>query len=81
MTQEDIEIEACLYEDACHNPSVQQHFIDGANWAKDKMIEKLCVYMENFNQGSRIQVDIDSWRKFLIDAVEMELVWEQEKQE
>lgn len=38
MTKEDIEIQAALYEDSCHNPSVQQHFIDGAEWAKEELI-------------------------------------------
>lgn len=37
MTKEDIEIEACLYEDGCHNPSIQDHFVDGAEWAYKKM--------------------------------------------
>lgn len=42
MTKEDIEIQACLYEDGCHNPSIQTHFIEGAQWAREEMMKKAC---------------------------------------
>lgn len=42
MTKEDIEIRACLYEDGCHNPSIQDHFADGAEWARKQMLEQAC---------------------------------------
>ncbi|MDO4803077.1 MAG: hypothetical protein Q4A15_13000 [Prevotellaceae bacterium] len=64
MSKEDIEIEAALYEDACHNPSIQQHFIDGANWAKCELIEKACKWLYD-------QIDMGkgkSCRVFFIDT-------------
>lgn len=51
MEKEDLEIQACLYEDSCHNPSIQAHFIDGAEWAEKKIIEKACeLYKEEIKQ-------------------------------
>lgn len=46
MTREDIEIEACLYEDGCHNPSAQKHFKDGAEWARQEIIDKACEWLK-----------------------------------
>lgn len=68
MTREDIEIEACLYEDGCHNPSVQKHFKDGAEWAKQELIDKACEWLR-----SRIDYDNTgrSCRVFFMDSIEL----------
>lgn len=57
MTKEDIEIQACLYEDGCHNPSIQDHFADGAKWAKEILLKEACEWLKEnvekylFNRG------------------------------
>lgn len=51
MTKEDIHIQALLYEDECHNPSVQKHFEDGAEWAREETIKEASLWLSDFLCG------------------------------
>lgn len=77
MSKEDIEIEAALYEDACHTPSIQQHFIDGANWAKHETVDKACDWLMehvldyvSFDHLNGIDIEYDELTSNLKKAME-----------
>lgn len=50
MTREDIEIAACLYEDSCHTPSAQRHFIDGVEWLQEQYTKNRLEHCEHLTK-------------------------------
>lgn len=77
MNKEDIEIEAALYEDACYNLSIQQHFIDGADWAKYEIIDNTCNWLRkylidyvSFDHLNGIDIEYDNLVNSLKQAME-----------
>lgn len=78
MTKEDIEIQAALYEDSCHNPNIQTHFIEGAEWVKENIIDKTCEFLDKYavQYTEPIGGDIDTYKmcedlkKYVIEGVE-----------
>ena len=60
MTKEDIETQAALYEDSCHTSSTQKHFCDGAEWAKQELVNKAAEWI--YNNQPTIG---DSMRKYI----------------
>lgn len=65
--KEEIEIEACIFEDSCHNRSVQHHFLEGAECMRKLLIDKACEWFLS-------QIDYDNsgreCRVFFRDSVE-----------
>lgn len=73
MTLEDIEIQACLYEDSCHNPSIQKHFRDGAEWASRECAHDSHLVSANRRRKraeqnlKRARKKSDHWRKATVE--------------
>lgn len=48
----------------------ERAYLQGAKDQQQYVIDKLCDYMKKFNQGMAVQVDIESWRMFIEQAIE-----------
>lgn len=60
MTNENIHLQALLYEDECHNPSVQKHFEDGAEWARNEVIDRACKWLHSIIGDGFVRYGIEN---------------------